>query len=181
MHSPHRRVAIALMVAATAVSGCGQLDPFDTDAGPVETRSVPDDANNADVEFLRDMVDHLEAGRSLTDAALDHRNDAGDDIERFARHIADEDRSRVVRMRDLLDDWGEANEDESGSPGGPIIVGFTGEAFDQQWVEAMIEHHEHGTVLAEAVKRDGSSRLVDNLASGMLVDLGFEATALGSR
>jgi len=45
----------------------------------------------------------------------------------------------------------------------------------------MIEHHERSSLLAEVVQRNGSYRHVVNLASGLLVDVGFEISVLSSR
>lgn len=162
------------------LSGCGQLDPFESDTTPSDIRQLPADAKAADMAFLRDMIDQLIASQSLTAAALDPETEAGDDVARRARIIEEEDAGRIAQMAELLDDWGQASI-ASTNPDTEPAVGLTGAAFDDQWTVLIVEHHDQATALAEAVQRDGSSRSVNNLASGMLIDFGFETTTLNSR
>lgn len=181
MRDVGRRIVIAtLIVGVVATAGCANINPFESTSTTAPPRQRSADANDADVEFLSNMVEHLRRGRALTDAALDPGADPGSDVSMLARHIADEDASRVIKMIDLLDDWGE-----SAPPSAPPVASneleeLSGESFDTRWVALMLEHHELGEALAQRVQRDGSSRVVNNMAAGMLVDLGFETTTLES-
>ena len=55
-----------------------------------------------------------------------------------------------------------------------------GDEFDERWSALMIEHNERSVSLAEEVQREGSYRQLDNMASGMIVDLGLEISELSS-
>lgn len=181
MLDARRRIAIAaLIVAAAATSGCVDINPFESTSTTTQPRQRPTDANDADVEFLTDMTEHLRRGRALTNAALDSTTNVGDDVATLAGHIEDENVSRVVKMTELLDGWGEATP--PATPSGVVneLAGLDGVEFDQRWAVLMLEHHAQSTTLAERVQRDGSSRVVNNLAAGMLVDLGFETTTIES-
>ncbi len=78
-----------------------RIDPFETDPMPSAVRQFPDDANDADVAFLRDMIDSLEAGKSLTVAALDPGTEAGEDVARLARVIGEDDGAWIVQMAEV--------------------------------------------------------------------------------
>lgn len=176
-----RRRRLAAFLAVTLVlAGCGELNPFDVETSTQQTRRPPPDANAADVDFARTMIEHLERGQVLTAAALDPQANAADDVVRLASHIAEEDLARIAKLSDLLEEWGQKLD----APSSPTSVGellaLSGAAFDERWTEMMIEHHERAASLAEEVHRDGSYRRLDNMASGMLVDLGFEISVLTS-
>ena len=101
MRAARRGVLAAFVVGAAVLSGCGQLDPFETETTPSDIRHLPDDANAADVAFLRDMIDSLEAGKSLTVAALDPGTEAGEDVARLARVIGEDDGAWIVQMAEV--------------------------------------------------------------------------------
>lgn len=88
-----------------AAAGCSDIDPFDSTSTTAPSRHRPDDANDADVEFLKGMIDQLQSGKALTGAALDSRTNAGDDVPTLAAHIEDEDAGRVDKMTELLSAW----------------------------------------------------------------------------
>lgn len=181
MLDARRRIAIVtLILAAAAAAGCSDINPFESTSTTAQPRQRPADANDADVEFLTDMAEHLQRGRALTNAALDSSANAGDDVATLAGHIEDEDAGRVVKMTELLESWGEATVPSTPTDEVDELAGLDGVEFVDQWAALMLEHHDWATALAERVKRDGSSRVVNNLAAGMLVDLAFDATTIES-
>lgn len=176
-----RRRCLAAFVAVTlGLTGCGDLDPFDVETSSPQPRRPPADVNAADIDFAHAMIEHLDRGQALAAAALAPQADASDGIVRLASHFAEEDLARIMKLSRFLDDW--AQEVDSSAPVTSIaeLVGLTGEAFDERWTALMIEHHERSVSLAEEVQRDGSYRRLDNMASGMLVDLGFEISEMSS-
>ena len=181
MRDIRRRFAIvALIVGTAATSGCADINPFRSTSTTAQPRQRPADANDADVEFLADMTEHLRRGQALTRAALASGASASDDVAILASHIEDEDASRVVKMTELLDSWGETTVPSTSAYEVRVLVGLNGVEFDEQWTVLMLEHHAQAIALAEVVKRDGSSRTVNNLAAGMRVDLGFETSTIES-
>ena len=181
MRYVRRRIAIAaLIIGVVATSGCADINPLGSTSTTAPPRQRPADANDADVEFLTDVVEHLRQGRALTNAALDPSVNAGDNVATLASHIEEEDASRVIKMIELLQRWGESTPPSPAPVVANEMDGLRGDAFDAQWAELMLEHHARGEALAQRVKRDGSSRLVNNTATGMLVDLGFETATLQS-
>ena len=181
MLDTRRRIVIAALIAlALAAAGCSDIDPFDSTSTAAPSRHRPDDANDADVEFLKDMIDHLQSGKALTSAALDSRSNAGDDVATLAAHVEDEDAGRVDKMTELLDIWGETTAPTVGAEPVGVLFGLKGPEFDRQWTALMLAHHAQAEDLAKRVKRNGSSRAVNNLATGMLIDLGFETSRIDS-
>ena len=182
MLTARRSVVITtLIVAGATVAACGEINPFESTPTTTQPRQRPADANTADVEFLTNMTAHLQAGRALTAAALDPLNDATAETAAFARHIQNEDDGRIKKMTELLDSWGEPTEPAIRPEPPDALQGLDGVAFDDVWTELMLEHHAQAETIAEQVKRDGSSREVNNIAAGVLVDLGFETTRLHAR
>lgn len=175
-----RRISIvgSVIVGSLIASGCAELDPFES-SPKTSAAQPPDDIGRSDIEFLQQMIGHLTAGRRLTDQALDPTSDAGGDVRRIARHIAEEDAVRIEVMSELLEEWGVPPSRSAAVVSASDLVGPSGAAFDRAWSDAMIEHHETAIVLVDEVRRRGSGRDVDKLASGMRVDVVFEISAMG--
>lgn len=174
MLDARRRVAPVALIVVLAIVGCGDINPFEATSTTAPTRKRPSDVSDADIEFLVGMIEHLQVGQALTDAALDPSVDVTADVAALASHIRDDDAARVVRMTELLERWGEPVVQVSPAGTIPELVGLTGAGFDAQWKALMLDHHAQSVALAERVRMGGSSRVVDNLAAGMLIDLGFE-------
>ncbi|NNF65244.1 MAG: DUF305 domain-containing protein [Acidimicrobiia bacterium] len=179
-----RSPVIATAVAVVVVlSSCSEINPFEASspASTVSNGALTSHANEADVAFLESMIVHLRSGQVLAASALDLDAAAADELVQLARHVTDEDASRITQMVELLEDWGRSAPASSEVPD-PVeaLDGLSGPGFDDRWVELMLDHHAQAVVLAEAAQRDGVNREVNNLASGMLVDLGFEMGRLGA-
>ncbi len=170
--------AVAIVLSAAALSACGEIDPFDSAPTSEQLRQRPADVNDADVEFVRDMTSHVQRGRELARVASDTGSDGA--VAAIAGRIEDQDRKRLLVMSEMLDSWGEPTAESTALETWDALDGLTGAEFDERWKVLMIEHHAQAVALAENVQRDGSSRSVNNLASGMLVDLGFEMSTLDS-
>jgi|GEM_PF-4977281 len=171
---------VAIVFGAAALAACGEIDPFDSTPTSEQLRQRPADVNDADVEFVREMIAHVRRGQVLTDAALDSDNDAGDTVSAIAGRIKNQDRGTLLMMSEMLDDWGEPAAEATAPEPRDELGGLTGEEFDERWKVLMLEHHARAVAIAENVQLDGSNRSVNNLASGMLVDLGFEMSTLDS-
>ena len=178
MLDARRHTLVALIIGLAAAAGCSDINPLEATSTTAPARQRPIDVNDADVEFLSEMIGHLRTGEVLITAALDPTADAAAQVTTLANHIGDENAGRVVRMTDLLERWGEPAVQVSTLETVPALTGLTGADFDEQWKSLMLDHHARSAVLAGQVRAGGSSRIVDNLAAGMLIDLGFEAGRL---
>lgn len=174
MLDTRRHALVALIIGLATAAGCSDINPLEATSTTASKRQRSVDVNDADVAFLSDMIGHLQTGRVLITAALDPTADASADVTTLANHIGDENVGRVIRMTDLLERWGEPAVQVSPTGAVSGLTGLTGVDFDEQWRALMLDHHARSTALAEQVRANGSSRIVDNLAAGMLVDLRFE-------
>ncbi|MFN3255386.1 MAG: DUF305 domain-containing protein [Ilumatobacter sp.] len=179
MLAARRSIAVfAVVISAAALSACSEIDPFDSTPTSEQLPQRPADVNDADVEFATEMISHVQRGRELAKVAFDSNSDG--DVAAIARRIEDQDRKRLLVMSEMLDSWGEPAAESTALETWDELDGLTGVEFDERWTALMIEHHTQAVALAEIVQREGSSRSVNNLASGMLVDLGFEMSTLDS-
>lgn len=183
-YTARRRAAalIATVALGLGVSACGSGDDSGKDHG-AHGSSSQSDAQSADVTFAQEMIPHhrqalemaaLAPGRAGAEVtALAARISAAQDpeIETLTRWL--KERGEKVPSADDADDAahgdhgtdGEADGDGMTSPADlEHLASLSGEAFDEEFLQQMIAHHEGAITMAEDALRDGTDPEISTLA-----------------
>ena len=157
-------IAFAL-VAALTVAGCGNDgDPNDS--------SVSGGAqfNDADVTFAQSMIPHHEQAVEMATMAQERASSA--EVKQLADMFAAAPSPEIDTMTGWLEDWGQdvspdaesgmehSGSDESGMMSEDDMESLgaaTGAAFDQMFLEMMIEHHTSAIEMAKTEQQDGEN------------------------
>ena len=197
MHTTKTRTralgAVALTLALGAgLTACGD-DPSDA-AGTAEVSTT--EHNDADVAFASDMITHHAQALSMVDLTLDRTLDP--EVQALAEDIRAAQGPEIETMADWLTTWGEEvpetmrdhanaghdmddmsdNMDDMGHDDMPgmmtaddmdALENASDAAFQDMWLEMMIEHHEGAVEMAETETEDGQYKDAVDLA-GQVVD-----------
>lgn len=167
-------VAVCLLVAF--VSGCAGGDEASEVVG-----QGPNRRNSADVEFATKMTPHHAQAVAMVNLTL------GQDIDPAVATTAEQmlTSSLSEKLSGLLQDWGKpiprtmidhvghAMGDTS-MPGALTKVEFhqlekaRGARFEQQWLEAMIAHHEGAIQMARTARAEGVNPTAQRLAAQVI-------------
>jgi len=170
--------ALALLTSgALALAGCGEDDPAATAH------------NEADVTFAREMVPHHRQAVEMA-ALADER--AGDrDVRRLAEDIESAQAPEIATMTGWLEAWDEEVPPEAmdhadmGHGSSDAMAGMMSEedmaaleqaqgaAFDELFLELMVEHHEGALEMARTEQAAGENP--DALALAELIEADQEA------
>lgn len=191
------RTASALALAAI-LAGCGSGSTGSGAAAgaPSSTASASDQAvttsnagiqrfNDADVEFAQNMIPHHEQAITMADLALDPKAGASPAVVDLARQIKAAQAPEVATMTAWLGLWGRptttgmAGHDMDSMAGHGAagmmstesmnrLRGLNGRAFDQAWLQMMIEHHQGAITMSEAVRTAGANPAVATLAGQII-------------
>ena len=154
-------------------------------ASPVATGSA------ADIAFAQLMIPHHEQAVEMADMALAPQANASPQVKDMATQIKAAQAPEVEQMQGWLQEWGapsqmaSASTDAAGGMEGMDMGGVTengmmtaqqmaalsktsGAAFDQQWTQMMIAHHEGAITMAEQVKADSQNAQVIALADAII-------------
>ncbi len=185
-----RRVAAVLAAAALTLSACG--DDTDQAASP-----IPDSKpfNQADVEFATEMIIHHSQALTMVDMAAP-REGLSPRLTALLEEIRTAQTQEAELMTDWLEDWGqpvpnnprshsgmdhgELEDMPSDMPGMMsddqlgMLEDSSGDAFEEMWLEMMIEHHEGAIEMAEAEAADGEFPETVELAEQVATDQAAE-------
>lgn len=148
--------------------------------------------NDADVAFAQSMIVHHQQAVEMADLALDPASGAGAEVTDLAQRIKAAQAPEIALMSGWLDEWGVPATDDSSmgddhgdhddhdmgtthgaagmmSTGDMVqLMALRGPAFDQAWLEGMIEHHEGAITMAGQIKDDGDHPEVRMLADQVI-------------
>lgn len=146
---------LGAIAAAVLLSACG------SDAEP-----AAEDHNAADVTFATDMIPHHRQALEMADMAGTLAGSP--EVQQLADQIADAQDPEIETMSGWLEGWGEAvpeddmgGMDMGGMPGMMSeeqmqdLEAASGPAFDQMFLEMMIEHHTGAIQMAQTEQADG--------------------------
>ncbi len=155
------------------------------------TGCAASDQNDADVTFAQQMVPHHEQAVEMADLALDPARDASSEVRDLATRIKKAQGPEIREMKDWLDDWdadesmgGGMDHGDHGDHGGDhgsmegmegmmsdsamsALGRASGAAFDRQWLQMMIEHHEGAVTMSRTEIKDGKDADAKKLARGI--------------
>lgn len=188
-------LAAALVAVLTACSATPTTAGTQSATGPTRTESA--DAtqhNSADAEFAQMMIVHHEGAIEM--AELASSTAATDEVRALAQRIAAAQGPEIEQMSGWLDTWGEAQPadaamDTMGHQGMDMdgmdqqaamdeLSSLSGLAFDQRFLELMIEHHRGAIVMAEAERGAGASTDALQLAGAIIDAQAAEITEMSN-
>ncbi len=130
------------------------------------------DHNAADVTFATDMIPHHQQAVQMAELATDRA--ASPEVLEVAEEIRGAQQPEIDTMSGWLEEWGEpVPDDMGGMDGGSGGMGdmpgmltdeqladleaADGAAFDEMFLEAMIDHHTGAIQMAQTEQEDGAS------------------------
>ena len=169
-----RATAAALLIAlAPALVACGDEAPADTT--PAEhTAANGDTYNDADVAFATEMIPHHADALVMVD--MTQGRDLTPGLAQLTEDIRAAQAPEIEQMADWLTAWKvevpETSRDhvnshdmgDMGDMGGDMgmdaddmamLEGTDGSAFEEMWLEMMIDHHEGAVEMAQEEQADG--------------------------
>lgn len=151
----HKNLLFAPLIALT-LAGCGKKESQDADSasatsGGADTmgtmagmQNTP--ARDADQQFMRMMVDHHQGMVEMADTAL--KKAATSRVRAEATRMRSAQRSEQQQMRDMLKKQYGEDKMPMATQGNAsmltMLAGASGAAFDRQFREHVIMHHEEG-------------------------------------
>ena len=187
---------ILLPFAATAVlalaAGCGgdDIGGMDPGSGAQTTASASGSSatfNDADVTFAQNMIVHHQQAVEMADLAATRAASGG--IKTLATQIKAAQQPEIDKMTGWLTAWGKPTE-PAGGHGGHSMPGMmstgdmdklkaaSGAAFDKQFAQMMIDHHNGAIEMAREVQKNGSNPDVKKLAADIEKTQQAEVTTL---
>jgi uncharacterized protein (DUF305 family) len=179
--SRRNRTSAVLMAGALLFTACGGHDMSDMSTGSTDTNVTDSERgfNDADIMFAQMMIPHHEQAIELADMALDPTLMASEKVKALASQIKNAQDPEIDLMAQWLDDWEQPlmdmSVDHSMTMEGMLSVDelgaigqMNGEEFDQAWIRAMIAHHKGAIEMADTVKAEGESALVQELADAII-------------
>lgn len=175
------RLAGLLAAGLLALTACGG-DDGDTGS------SIPDSEpfNQTDVDFATEMIPHHAQALQMVDLTVSR--DLDPTVARLAEDIRAAQGPEIEQLVDWLTAWDqpipETARDHENADGGGMddmdtddmpgmmssdeldgLADLDGDAFEQRWLELMVEHHRGAIVMAEAEQADGAFGPAVDLAS----------------
>jgi uncharacterized protein (DUF305 family) len=171
-----RRVAAGLLAVAIAISVSACSRPSRS-VQPVRDTVITSSSdahaaihNAEDAAFARNMIPHHQQGVDM--AAMVPARSTNPTVIVIAKHIAMDQTAEIQILTELLAQWGEPVTPPNGAAGhhgGPPMGGMVddttmaqlpllrGAAFDAQWLQAMIVHHQGAITMAQSEIAAGQS------------------------
>ncbi len=173
--------ALALSLAALGLTACGSDAPASSDSETTDRAAEAGTFNDADVTFLQSMIPHHEQAIEMAEMALDPATSAGPQVTALAKRIEAAQDPEITQMRAWLTAWGKPlqmdtsdGHDMSAMDGMmsdtemKALGAATGTAFDDLWLQMMVEHHEGAITMAKTVKSEGTDPDVARLADEVI-------------
>lgn len=164
------RAACGVAVLAVLLAGCAAAAP------PVA------DFNDADVTFVRTMLQHGQQGAAMADLAA--KRATRPEVARLAVDLRAAQAPEASRLTGYLDSWrAGAPETPPTAPGhgdraqyDPVaeLANVTGAQFDTLFLQLMIAHHQSGIAAARREVTDGRNAGAVQLAGAIVTDQGAE-------
>ena len=179
----------AAIIASVALAACGSSTGSSTGSPSASTATASAAGsepaatgfNDADVAFAQSMIEHHQQAMDMADRALDPTAAASPEVKDLAQRIKDAQGPEISMMGGWLERWqapmtmdSSAGHSMHGASGmmsaGDMdqLMQLTGPAFDQAWLEGMIEHHRGAITMAEQIRDDGESPDVATLADQVI-------------
>jgi uncharacterized protein (DUF305 family) len=181
--SRRNRTTAVLIIGALLFTACGggSHDMSDMSTGSTDTNLADSNRgfNDADVMFAQMMIPHHEQAIELADMALDPTLMASEQVKALASQIKSAQDPEIDLMAQWLNEWEQPlmgmSVDHSMTMEGMLSIDelgaigqMNGEEFDQAWIGAMIAHHKGAIEMADTVKAEGESALVQELADAII-------------
>ena len=189
--SHKNRITAALVTGALLFTACGGHDMSDMSTGSTDTNVTDSERgfNDADIMFAQMMIPHHEQAIELADMALDPTLMASEQVKALASQIKSAQDPEIDLMAQWLNEWEQPlmdmSVDHSMTMEGMLSIDelgaigqMNGEEFDQAWIRAMIAHHQGAIEMADTVKTEGESALVQGLADTIIQAQKSEIDAL---
>ncbi len=162
--SPRILSILGAIVALTALAACGS-DP----------QASAEDHSTADVTFATDMIPHHRQAVDMAELAATRASSP--EVLQLAEDISGAQEPEIQTMSGWLEDWGEPVPAEmSGIDHGDItgmmsedqmqgLAGSSGSAFDEMFLQLMIEHHNGAIQMAQTEQFKGKYQAAIDLAA----------------
>ncbi len=175
----------ATVSTGPSVSASSSAATEQPSASPVASGSA------ADIAFAQLMIPHHEQAVEMADMALAPKAAASPQVQALATQIKAAQAPEIEQLQGWLQQWGapqqmaSASTDADGGMDGMDMGGVTENgmmtaeqmatlsaatdtAFDRQWLELMIAHHQGAITMAEQVKADSQNPQVIALANEII-------------
>ena len=171
---------IAALSVVTLLAACSSSTPATSEPVSVDSTANTAGFNDDDVMFAQMMIPHHEQAIEMADIALDPSVGAGKAITDLATQIKAAQDPEISQMKGLLSTWGKPLASDSGMDHGSMMSGMmttdemdalgklTGAEFNKAWAKGMIAHHQGAIEMADTVKAEGESALVQELADAII-------------
>ena len=190
----------ALGIAAALVGGLAAC----SDNPTVDQGSAAKATSATDISFAQSMIPHHQQAVEMADMALDPAAGASPEVRALATDIKSAQDPEIEQMSRWLDGWGQPTAmpgatspgdmpgmDHSGHDMGGMTVsgmmtdedmqtlaGLTGPAFDEMWLQLMIDHHEGAVAMADQVAENTLDPDVAALAGAIITAQEEEIAAM---
>ncbi|WP_181770958.1 DUF305 domain-containing protein [Amycolatopsis pittospori] len=171
--------ALAALASVVVLAGCASSDK-PSSGHDMSTMNVPAPQqaghNQADVTFAQGMIPHHE--QALAMAKLVDGRTRNAKVVDLASRIQQAQGPEIQQLNGLLKAWGVAPSGEHSEHGS--MSGMASEddlaklgqaenaAFDRQWLEMMVKHHEGALTMAKTVLQQGSNAEVKAFAQKVI-------------
>ena len=179
-------IAALLLTALLALTACGGED--------ATTSTSNTDFNDADVTFVTEMIPHHQQAVEMAELAADRAQSA--EVRQLAEDIEAAQGPEIETMTQWLKDWGQETPSGSmdhgdmGHEGTEEMPGMMdqaemdqlgksdGAAFDQMFLEMMVEHHEGAIEMARTEQENGEDPDAVALAEKIEADQNAEIATM---
>jgi uncharacterized protein (DUF305 family) len=136
--------------------------------------------NASDTMFSQMMIPHHEQAIELADMALDPATGASENVRALASRIKAEQDPEITQMKEFLAEWDQPVQADPSMDHSSMMSGMLspdqltalgsrrGTDFDNEWLRAMIAHHEGAVDMAEEVVNDGRNTELRSLAESVI-------------
>ncbi|MBB5851396.1 DUF305 domain-containing protein [Amycolatopsis umgeniensis] len=167
--------ALAALASFSVLTGCASSDTASS-GHTTSTMNVPNPQqaghNEADVTFAQGMIPHHE--QALAMAKLVDGRTRNAKVVDLAAKIQQAQDPEIQQLTGLLKGWGVTPSGEHSGHGmmtedGLAELGKAKDAaFDKQWLEMMVKHHEGALAMAKTALQQGSNAEVKALAQKVI-------------
>ncbi|WP_409494108.1 DUF305 domain-containing protein [Amycolatopsis sp. cmx-11-12] len=167
--------ALAALASFAVLTGCASSDTASS-GHDMSTMNVPEPQqaghNQADVTFAQGMIPHHEQALAMA-KLVDGRTRNAKVVDLAARIQRAQD-PEIQQLTGLLKGWGVAPSGEHSAHGMMTeddlakLGRANGTAFDKQWLEMMVKHHEGALAMAKTALQQGSNAEVKALAQKVI-------------
>ena len=178
----HSRIYLAALAMIIGLSACG-IEFTGRAADDGVTTTLSDDGFNArDVEYAQLMLPHSRQAVELANLALEGATGASDAVKVVATRIKIEHASEIERMTLLLRGWKRPLAYAPTLDGVQLrtgilptkhvdyITSLRGAAFDKEYMESMISHHEGSIDMARMLLLKGRNASMRTVADAVIAN-----------